>query len=87
MLLEDGDRKWLVEELEPGGGWGMPLVHGGRRLRLVVVHVDVGLVDAQRAARERLAELSGEGEGGKLVRWEARCERWRGGGFEWTWLG
>ena len=40
MLLEDGDRKWLVEELEPGGGWGMPLVHGVRRLRLVVAHVE-----------------------------------------------
>ena len=64
------------------------LVHDDHRLRLVVAHVDVGLVDAQRAAREGRAELSGEGEGGKLVRWEARRERWRGagGGFEWTWL-
>ena len=51
------------------------LVHLLHRLRLVVAHVDVGLVDAQRAARERLAELSGEGEGGKLVRREARCKQ------------
>ena len=50
------------------------LVHHVHWLRLVVAHVDGGLVDAQRATRERLAELSGEGEGGKLVRREARCE-------------
>ena len=57
-----------------GSGWWKnwnqaeagPLVHGGRRLRLVVAHVDVGLVDAQRAARERRAELSEEGVGGEV---------------------
>ena len=37
------------------------LVHDVRRLRLVVAHVGVGLVDAQRAARERRAVLSEEG--------------------------
>ena len=45
------------------------LVHHVHRLRLVVAHVDVGLVDAQRAARDSLAELSGEGAKGKVVSW------------------
>ena len=40
------------------------LVHGDRRPRLVVVHDHVGFVDAQRAARERLAELAGRRRGG-----------------------
>ena len=47
--------------------------HDGRRLRLVVAHVYVGIVDVQRAARERRAELSGEARGclvhdGRLLR-------------------
>ena len=65
--------------LEKGALAGWCLVHDGRRLWLVVAHVHIGIVDAQRAARERRAELSGEGEDGKVVRWEARCERWRSG--------
>ena len=42
------------------------LIHDLHRLRLVVAHVDVGLVDAQRAAREGRAELSEEGVGGEV---------------------
>ena len=42
------------------------LIHDEHRLRFVVAHVDVGLVDAQRAARERRAELSEEGVGGEV---------------------
>ena len=61
MLLEDGDMKLAGKHDGEVGG----LVHDGHRLRLVVAHVDVWLVDAQRAAREGLAELSGEGRGSR----------------------